>query len=98
MARMSDHARKLYADAKGQAPGERISEYFDFKRFPEKAEKKVTRLELLAILIRQERVRRESSWWYRLWRFLRRPPGAAPATIASTEGEKARGEVQESDL
>lgn len=97
MARMSPHARKLYADANGQPPGERISEYFDFKKFPEKASMKVTRIELLALLIRQERVRRESAWWYRLWRFLRRPPGSPPATLAATEGEKQRGEVQESD-
>lgn len=98
MARMSPHARKLYADANGQPPGERISEYFDFKRFPEKAGMKVTRLELLAILIRQEKVRRESSFLYRLWRFLRRPPGSEPAVLAATEGEKERGEVQESEL
>lgn len=97
MASMSPHTRRKYAEANGEKPGERISDYFDFKQFPEKAGMKVTRIELLAILIRQEKVRRESAFWHRLWRFLRRPVGSPPAVLAATEGEKARGEVKESE-
>lgn len=98
MARMSPHARKLYADANGKTPPERLRDYFDFEQFPEKASMKVTRIELLAWLMRQEQVRREHSWPRRLWKFLRRPVGSKPAVLAATEGEKERGEVQESEL
>lgn len=80
-------------DARGQAEPERLSEYFDFERFPDKAEKKVTRNELLAILTRYDQGRRQTTWRSRLWRFLLRPvnSGAVPA-VEPTSAEVARGE------
>jgi hypothetical protein len=82
-------------DASGQPRGERLSEYFDFERWPEKKVKPVTRLELLAILTREHQVKRDSAFWYRLWRFLNRPVGSKPITLAVTKGEVERGEVTE---
>lgn len=94
MPDMSEHARRKYADAQGRKPPERLSEYFDFERWPEKAAKPVTRIELLAWLMRQHQVARSKKWWYRLWVYLKRKPGSEAATLATTEGEKARGEVE----
>jgi hypothetical protein len=81
-------------DVRGQKLPERISEYFDFERFPDKTEKAVTRIELLAILTQMERGKKEQRWIARLWRFLRRPvhSGPVPAT-EPTAGEVARGEA-----
>lgn len=81
-------------DATGQARGERINEYFDFERWPEKAAMKVTRIELIAILTRADEIRKASSWRHRVWLFLKRPWGSKPATLAVTKGEIARGEVE----
>lgn len=80
-------------DAQGRAPGERLSEYFDFERWPEKKTKAVTRLELLAILTREYKVKQASTWPRRVWAYLTRPFGSAPATLATTKGEAERGEV-----
>lgn len=80
--------------ATGQAPGERISEYFDFERFPEKASLRVTRLELLAILTQLEKGKTQQRFGSRLWRFLRRPFGDGPVPATEpTRGEVARGEA-----
>lgn len=68
-------------DARGQAKGERLSEYFDFAADPEKRTKKVTREELLAILTRKWLVERETRWYIRLWRFLQARAGSAPKPI-----------------
>lgn len=80
-------------DARGRAPGEKLSEYFDFDRWPDKAERKVTRNELLAILTRYDQGKRQTTWWSRLWRFLLRPvnSGAVPA-VEPTTAEVERGE------
>lgn len=92
MARMSPEARAQF-DARGNVQ-ERISEYFDFERWPDKAKKSVTRLELLAILTQIERGKKEQAFFSRLWRYLRRPPksGRVPAT-EPTQGEVERGEA-----
>lgn len=78
-----DHlpSRRQLGDVRGQARGEKLSEYFDFKAWPEKADKKVTRQELLALLTRQWAVERESRWYRRVWRYLTRPRGSAPAVV-----------------
>lgn len=56
-------------DANGRRQ-ERLSEYFDFRAFPDKASMKVTRNELLVILTTQWRREMESRWYRRLWRWL----------------------------
>ena len=76
-----DHAanpRRALGNIKGEG-GERLSEYFDFKRWPEKATMRVTRLELLAILTQHMKVteaRRTEGFIRRIGRFLRRPLGS----------------------
>jgi len=62
---------------------ERLSEYFDFARWPEKASYKVTRAELLAMLTRQHRVVIESRWYRRLWRWLVSRRGSASNVVPS---------------
>jgi hypothetical protein len=80
-------------DVQGRKLPERISEYFDFERFPEKVDKAVTRIELLAILTQLERGKQEQRWLARLWRFLRRPVNSGPVPATEpTPGEVARGE------
>lgn len=68
-------------DARGRVQ-ERFSEYFDFVRWPEKAERKVTRHELLAILDRRYKVERDMKWYRRLWRFLTAKHGSGPVVVA----------------
>lgn len=63
----------------GRKRPERVGEYFDFQRDPEKATYKVTRIELLAILTQLERAkaaRTPSGFAKRVWRFLMRPLGS----------------------
>lgn len=48
---------------------ERVSEYFDFDQWPELADRKVTRIELLGILTQHHRLMREDHWWRRLRRW-----------------------------
>jgi hypothetical protein len=60
---------------------ERLSEFFDFERFPEKATRKVTRAELLALLTREWAVRRDSRWSRRLWRWLTSKLGSGPLVV-----------------
>lgn len=79
--RPQDHAanpRRALGNIRGEG-GERLSEYFDFKRFPERANYKVQRYELLAILEQHLRVveaRSARGFWRRVWRFLKRPVGS----------------------
>lgn len=70
--------RRAYADATGRHAPERLSEYFDFTSFPEKAQKGVTRSELLALLTRWHQVQHATKWYRRLWVWLRRKPGSEP--------------------
>lgn len=72
--------RKSFASATGQTD-ERFSEYFDFKAFPEKRDRKVTRAELLAVLTRQWVIQRETRWYRRFWRYLTARRGTKPAPI-----------------
>lgn len=70
-------------DVRGQKLPERMSEYFDFQRWPEKAEMKVTRNELMAWLTQYARASQQMRWYSRLWRFLRAPIGSGP--VKATE-------------
>jgi hypothetical protein len=79
--------RREYRDITGAARGERISEYFDFERWPEKKTKTVTRLELLAILTREYKIKQASTWWNRVKLFLARAPGSKPAVLDAPEQE-----------
>jgi hypothetical protein len=72
--------RKALGDVHGRK-AERVSEYFDFTTWPDKADKKVTRQELLAILTRKWKIEQESKWHRRLWRWLARRPGSKPHAI-----------------
>lgn len=83
-----DHQRprRELGDARGQAKGERLSEYFDFSTWPEKRDRKVTRGELLAILTRKYTVERESRWYRRLWAFLKARTGSGPVKIGGGDG------------
>jgi hypothetical protein len=92
MDRQPPAARRGF-DATGKPPAERISDYFDFETWPEKAERKVTRIELLAILTQLERGKKEQRFLSRLWRFVRRPVGDGPVPATEpTRGEVERGE------
>lgn len=77
----SQHAanpRRALGNIRGEG-GERLSEYFDFRRFPEKATLRVTRLELLAVLEQHFRATEARGWrgfLRRVWRFLKRPVGS----------------------
>lgn len=77
----NEHAanpRRALGNIRGEG-GERLSEYFDFKRFPEKATLRVNRFELLAILEQYFKVteaRRTEGVLRRVWRFLKRPVGS----------------------
>lgn len=75
--------RRALGDATGRAPGERLSEYFDFTTWPEKMDRKVTRVELLTILRRKWEVEEASRWYRRLWHWLtspRQPKTPKPTT------------------
>ncbi|MBA3645304.1 MAG: hypothetical protein H0W63_03930 [Gemmatimonadaceae bacterium] len=65
---------------------ETISQYFDFERMPEKAELKVKRGELYAVLTQFHRASVQMRWPNRLWRYLKKPLGSGP--IPATEGPK----------
>jgi hypothetical protein len=81
--------RRALGDATGKKQ-ERISEYFDFTTWPDKADRKVTRQELLAILTRRWLVEREMRWYRRLWKWLRQRPGSKPIVVGGgvpVEGE-----------
>lgn len=65
-------------DVRGQRNPERASEYFDFERWPEKAELNVKRNELLFWLTQYGRAQRQLNWYYRLWRFLTAKVGSGP--------------------
>lgn len=80
--------RKTLGDVRGRST-ERLSEYFDFRTWPEKADKKVTRQELLAILTRRWMVEREMKWYRRLWRWLLAKKGSGPVVVGGGTEEKA---------
>lgn len=85
--------RPSFRDVRGGPAPERLSDYFDFQRFPEKGEKSVKRFELLAILTQLERGKSEQRFRSRLWRFLKRPLGSGPVPATEpTDGEVTRGE------
>lgn len=85
--------RRPLGDVQGRKT-ERLSEYFDFDRFPEKADLKVRRNELLAILEQLEKGKAHMAWWRRLWRALKRPVGSGPLPATpATKGEIERGEA-----
>lgn len=81
MKQPMDHQRRALGDATGRAKPERLSEYFDFRTWPEKADRKVTRQELLAILTRRWLVERETKWYRRLWTYLRAKVGATQVPV-----------------
>jgi hypothetical protein len=90
------HRGNAYADALGRRPPERMSEYFDFERWPEKAERKVTRNELLAVLTQIEKGKQQQRWRSRLWRYLKARVGSGPVhAVEPTQGERERGEITE---
>lgn len=74
--------RRALGDVTGRK-SERLSEYFDFRTWPEKADRKVTRQELLAILTQKWLVEREMRWYRRLWRYLMRRPGSKPHAVGA---------------
>lgn len=76
--------RRAFGDARGQPRGEKLSEYFDFVTWPEKADRKVTRQELLALLNRQWQVTHEMRWHRRLWRYLTSRRGSGPNVVGAT--------------
>lgn len=75
----SQFPMKPARDVRGQKNAERASEYFDFQRWPEKAELKVTRNELLFWLTQYGRAQTQLHWYVRVWRFLRNPMGSGPS-------------------
>lgn len=84
-----------HIDAKGRVQ-ERLSEYFDFKGTDgdEKAKRKVTRIELLAILDALEKGKKYNNWRSRLWRFLKARMGTKGThAVPPTKGEIERGEA-----
>lgn len=85
-----DHqpARRSFRDANGRPVPERLSEYFDFTRWPEKATRSVNRTELLALLTRWHMVQRDSRWYRRLWRWLRARAGSGPAIVPQPPSEQ----------
>lgn len=90
MKQPMDHlpARRALGDVRGQE-GEKLSEYFDFRTWPEKARRRVTREELLALLTRKWLVERETRWYRRLWRYLTRKPGAPPPAVGGGPTQEA---------
>lgn len=80
--RIGSAARSAEPKQTGHA-GEKLSEFFDFNRWPEKMVKKVTRAELLAILDRWHRVNNEQKWYRRLGRWLKAAVGSGPVVIGA---------------
>lgn len=74
-------------DVRGQKLPERASEYFDFTRWPEKAEMNVKRNELLFWLTQYARAQQQLRWYVRVWRFLRNPIGSGPVKAIEEPGE-----------
>lgn len=89
--RPMDHQppRRALGDASGRAKPERVSEYFDFTTWPEKADRKVTRQELLAILTRRWKVEQDLKWYRRLWRALIAKRGSGPQVVGGGAKEQA---------
>ena len=70
--------RSAARDVYGAKRPETFGEYFDFERWPDKATQKVTRNELVVILDRIERARRQNTLRSRLWRWLKARAGSGP--------------------
>lgn len=83
---MKPGERRPFGDALGRRPPERLSEYFDFERWPEKAERKVTRLELSAVLTRHFKLMESMKWYRRLWRWLKAKVGSGPVQAIEEKG------------
>lgn len=91
MAMSRDHARaraQQLGDVHGRKRPEKLSEYFDFSTWPEKAELPVRRNELMAILTQYDRARKVMSPWGRvklvlrgLWLFITAPSGTKAPVI-----------------
>lgn len=75
-----------YRDVLGRKAPERLSEYFDFDRFPDKAERRVTRIELMAILESIHKHEKRNRWYTRLWRWLK-SPRSKPVVPPTPESE-----------
>lgn len=88
--------RRAHIDARGRRQ-ERVSEYFNFDDpidGPEKAQKKVTRIELLAILTQFKKAEEQGRWYRVLWRWLKARRGSgAVHKVEPTQGEIERGEA-----
>ncbi len=91
---MSIDKRKAFGDIYGRAAGERASEYFDFVRWPDKAERKVTRHELLFFLTQIERAREGMTWRSRIVRFLKAPLGSGPVKAAPPKGDDVSADIE----
>lgn len=81
--------RRELGDVMGKPKGERVSEYFDFRTWPEKADRKVTRAELLALLTNQWILQRDRQWYRRLWKYLRARVGTPKEPIGVKTKDQA---------
>lgn len=70
---MKGRDQSPFRDVLGRKAPERLSEYFDFDRFPDKAERRVTRIEFLAVLESIHKHEARNRWHRRLWRWLTGP-------------------------
>lgn len=76
---MRERARIDPHDIYGRKKPERIGDYFDFEKFPDKANLNVKRFELQALLVQYDRAARSRTFrgfLRRVWRFLKRPLGS----------------------
>lgn len=91
MKRPADHLppRRALGDVRGSTTGgERLTEYFDFTRWPDKAGYRVTRMELLAIVTQIERARQARTlggFLTRLGRWIMRPIRSKPLDASGKE-------------
>lgn len=84
--------KRSYSDATGKHIPERLSEYFDFTTWPDKANRPVTRHELSAVLVAIEKQRAPRRFWRWLTASFRKqhplPGGPTPTPDAKPEGAK----------
>lgn len=86
--------RRALGDVRGGGvkglKAETIREFFDFSGpdGPEKQARKVTRIELLAVLEWYTRIQRVQPWYMRLWLNLRRRVGSTPVDAAAPEASE----------
>lgn len=81
--------RRDLGDVRGR-DAERASDYFNFAAYPEKADLKVKRAELLFWLDRQARVERDRKWYRRFWVWLTAKPGSRTPKVGELSAETAR--------